>query len=88
MIVDGCRSLNSAPSSAHRTFGNATETKRQEILLSSSAYILDSAVEDGYWDSTISTPTLQLLDGVIGAYGNSSGAVVSSEEMGDDAVQK
>lgn len=61
---------------------------RQEALLSSSALILDSAVQDGYWDSTISTPTLQLLDGVIGVYGDSSGAVVSSEGMGEDAAKK
>lgn len=58
----------------------------QEALLSSSAHILDGAVEDGYWDSSISTPSLQLVDGVVGAYGGSSGTVVSSEEMGDDAA--
>lgn len=60
----------------------------QELLLSSSASVLDSAVEAGYWDATISTPSLQLLDGVIGAYGGSSDAVVGSEEMGYDAATK
>ena len=45
-------------------------------------------MEEGYWDSTISTPTLQLLDGVIGAYSDSPGAVVSTEEMGDGATKK
>lgn len=81
-------SFNHAPLFPDRTFGNVTESTRQEALLSSSAYILDGAVEDGYWDSSISTPALQLLDGVIGAYGDSSGAVVSSDEMGDDAAKK
>lgn len=55
-------------------------------LLGSSSSILDQALEDGYWDSTISAPTLQLLDGVIGAY--SSDSIVSSEEIGDDAAKK
>lgn len=58
------------------------------MVLSSSASILGEAADNGYWDSTISTATLQLLDGVIGSYGNSSGAVVGSEEMGDAASKK
>lgn len=60
----------------------------QEVLLASSASILDEAVEDGYWDSTISSPTLQLLDGVIRSYGSPVGDVINSEEIGDDAASK
>lgn len=60
----------------------------QEALLSASVSILGTAVEDGYLDSSISTPSLQLLDGVIGAFGGSSDTVISSEGMPDDATRK
>lgn len=60
----------------------------QAVLLASSASILDEAVEDGYWDSTISGPMLQLLDEVIGSYGSLFGDVVNSEEIGDGAAGK
>lgn len=60
----------------------------QEMLLSSSASILGEAAENGYWDSSISTATLDVLDGVIGSYGDSSGAAVGSMEMGDAAAKK
>ncbi|CAM9419179.1 unnamed protein product [Pylaiella littoralis] len=70
------------------TVGDAVGTASQEVLLASSASILDEAVEDGYWDSSISGPTLQLLDGVIGLKrSSSSDDVVSSEKIGDDAAK-
>ncbi len=60
----------------------------QEMLLSSSASILGEAAEKGFWDSSISTATLGVLDGVIGSYGDSSGAVVGTDEIGDAAAKK
>ncbi|CAN0146388.1 unnamed protein product, partial [Pylaiella littoralis] len=68
------------------TGGDALSSASQEVLLASSASILDEAIEDGYWDSTIMDPTLQLLDGVIGSYGSSFGDVVSSVKIGDGAA--
>ena len=67
-------------------FNSAFGAFFQGALLGSSSSILDQAVDDGYWDSTISGPALQLLDGVIGAY--SSDSMVSSEEIGEDAASK
>eukprot|EP00903_Cladosiphon_okamuranus_P012876 g12026.t1 len=64
--------------------GDTLGTESQGILLGSSASILDQALEDGYWDEAMKVPTLQVLDGVIGTY--SSGSIVSSEEIGDDAA--
>lgn len=50
---------------------------------------MDEAVQDGYWDSRISGPTLQLLDEVVGAYGHSADdGVVGSAEIGGDAARK
>ncbi len=60
----------------------------QEILLSSSASILGEAAENGFWDYSISAATLGVLDGVMGSYGDSPGAAVGSEEMGDAAAKK
>lgn len=38
------------------------------------------AASAGYWDTSISTPILQILDQVIGAY-DSGGGVIAVEDM-------
>lgn len=57
-------------------------------MLTSAAFVVDEVVQDGYWDSRISGPTLQLLDEVVGGYGHSADGVVGSEEIGGDAARK
>lgn len=81
------RTVVAAPYAGQRLTEIVTNNA-QEALLASSVLILDSVVEDGYWDSTMSTPALGLLDGVIAGYGDSSGAVMGSDEMGEDAAKK
>ncbi|CAM9229815.1 unnamed protein product, partial [Ectocarpus fasciculatus] len=64
----------------------ALDTDSQAAILASSASILNTAAGEGYWDSGIYTPTVQVLDQVIGAYDTSSGSIVGSDLMGQDAA--
>ncbi|CAM9102892.1 unnamed protein product [Laminaria digitata] len=47
--------------------GQAVGSDVQDNLLSSSSMVLSDAVNEGLWDSTISGPAVQLLDGVLGS---------------------
>ncbi|CAM9718087.1 unnamed protein product [Ectocarpus sp. 4 AP-2014] len=64
----------------------ALNTDSQAAVLASSASILNTAAGEGYWDSGMYTPTVQVLDQVIGAYGTSLDTVVGSDVMGQDAA--
>ncbi|CAM9236501.1 unnamed protein product [Ectocarpus fasciculatus] len=64
----------------------ALDTDSQAAILASSASILNTAAGEGYWDSGMYTPTVQVLDQVIGAYDTSSGSIVGSDLMGQDAA--
>ncbi|CAM9699138.1 unnamed protein product [Ectocarpus sp. 12 AP-2014] len=64
----------------------ALNTDSQAAILASSASILITAAGEGYWDSGMYTPTVQVLDQVIGAYDTSSDTIVGSGVMGQDAA--
>ncbi|CAB1100232.1 unnamed protein product [Ectocarpus sp. CCAP 1310/34] len=64
----------------------ALNTDSQAAILASSASILITAAGEGYWDSGMYTPTVEVLDQVIGAYDASSDTIVGSGVMGQDAA--
>ncbi|CAM9766978.1 unnamed protein product, partial [Ectocarpus sp. 12 AP-2014] len=64
----------------------ALNTDSQAAILASSASILSTAAGEGYWDSGMYTPTVQVLDQVIGAYDTSSDTIVGSDLMGQHAA--
>ncbi|CAM9232454.1 unnamed protein product [Ectocarpus sp. 6 AP-2014] len=64
----------------------ALNTDSQAAILASSASILNTAAGEGYWDSGMYAPTVQVLDQVIGAYDTSSDTIVGSGLMGQDAA--
>ncbi|CAM9232606.1 unnamed protein product [Ectocarpus sp. 6 AP-2014] len=64
----------------------ALNTDSQAAILASSVSILNTAAGEGYWDSGMYTPTVQVLDQVIGAYDTSSDTIVGSGLMGQDAA--
>ncbi|CAN0347946.1 unnamed protein product, partial [Ectocarpus sp. 13 AM-2016] len=59
----------------------------QEATLLLSAGVLERAVEEDSWDSNTFSPTLELLDNVIGGYNASSAGVVGKGELGDIAAE-
>ncbi|CAM9473958.1 unnamed protein product, partial [Ectocarpus sp. 8 AP-2014] len=64
----------------------ALNTDSQAAILASSASILNTAAGQGYWDSGMYTPTVHVLDQVIGAYETSPDTIVGSGLMGQDAA--
>ncbi|CBJ29755.1 hypothetical protein Esi_0160_0059 [Ectocarpus siliculosus] len=66
---------------------NLRTSDSQEAILSLSAGVLERAVEEDSWDSDSFSPTLELLDNVIGGYNASSAGVVGREKLGDAAAE-
>ncbi|CAM9342946.1 unnamed protein product, partial [Ectocarpus sp. 12 AP-2014] len=66
---------------------NLRTSDSQEAILSLSAGVLERAVEEDSWDSESFSPTLELLDNIIGGYNTSSAGVVGREALGDVAAK-
>ncbi|CAM9247691.1 unnamed protein product, partial [Ectocarpus sp. 12 AP-2014] len=66
---------------------NLRTTDSQDAILSLSAGVLERAVEENSWNSESFSPTLELLDNVVGGYNASSAGVVGREELGDVAAE-
>ncbi|CAB1100229.1 unnamed protein product [Ectocarpus sp. CCAP 1310/34] len=66
---------------------NLRTSDSQEAILSLSTGVLERAVEEDSWDSDSFSPTLEVLDNVIGGYNLSSAGVVGREELGDVAAE-
>ncbi|CAM9178731.1 unnamed protein product [Ectocarpus fasciculatus] len=67
---------------------NLRTSDSQEAILSLSAGVLERAVEEDSSDFDSFSPTLELLDNVIGGYNASSAGIVGREELGDVAAEK
>ncbi|CAM9462230.1 unnamed protein product [Ectocarpus sp. 4 AP-2014] len=66
---------------------NLRTSDSQEAILSLSAGVLERAVEEDSWDSETFSPTLEVLENIIGGYNASSAGVVGRRELGDVAAE-
>lgn len=90
----GCRVESSSDESSVQTKMNAappytsrrscTVVQCQDALLSVSAGVLDRAVNYSSWDSDDFTPTLELLDNVMGGYNASPAGIVGRDSLGEE----